>query len=232
MTRLLWFISDNARLCLIVGLISGLALPMIASALEPWLPLMVALMLAVTALRIGHRAVLDAMENAHLALGSVVLLQLLLPVTVFLVTSGLGVADSPFATAAILATAAPTLAGAANLALLLGQNSGRMMQIMIMGTATFPLTVLPVLALMPEFGSASEVLRATGRLLFVIVIATGVGFWVRARAFPRPSTDQIKALDGLSVLAFSAIVVGLMLSLIHISEPTRLESKSRLPASA
>ena len=46
--------------------------------------------------------------------------------------------------------------------------------------------------------------------LFVIVIATGVGFWIRARAFPCPSTDQIKALDGLSVLAFSAIVVGLM----------------------
>jgi hypothetical protein len=88
-----------------------------------------------------------------------------------------------------------------------------MMQILIMGTAAFPITVLPLLILMPELGTPGDMLRASGLVLAVILSATAFGFAVRAWVFPNATTGQIKALDGLSVLAFSAIVIALMAAL-------------------
>jgi hypothetical protein len=113
----------------------------------------------------------------------------------------------------VLATSAPAITGSPNLALLLGLDAGRMMQILVLGTAMFPLTVLTVLMLAPQLGPVSEIVSAALMLLAVIAGATGMGFFLRARLFPRPSLKQVKALDGLSVLAFSAIVIGLMAAL-------------------
>ncbi|WP_299502525.1 hypothetical protein [uncultured Roseobacter sp.] len=210
MTRLLWFISDNARACLIVGLLAGLALPGLAATMQPWLPEMVAVLLMITALRIGHRAAMGALSDLRWGLGSVAVLQLMLPVALFALCWISGVAEAPAVTAMVLATAAPAISGSPNLALLLGQNAGRMMQILVLGTAAFPLTVLPVLWLMPHLGTPAAITSAALTLLVVIAVATIIGFSLRQLFFPAPSERQIKALDGLSVLAFSAIVVGLM----------------------
>jgi hypothetical protein len=88
-----------------------------------------------------------------------------------------------------------------------------MMQILVLGTAAFPLTILPILWALPQLGDPAQVIIAALKLLIVIVIATAAGFALRAWAFPRPTKAQIKALDGASVLAFSVIVVGLMAAL-------------------
>ncbi|MBW4706181.1 hypothetical protein KX928_00110 [Roseobacter sp. YSTF-M11] len=213
MIRLLWFISDNARTALIIGLAAGLALPSLAATLQPFLPQMVAGLLMITALRIGYRAATGALSDLRWGLGSVLVLQLVLPMGLFGLCYVFGIAHTPAAMALMLATAAPAISGSPNLALLLGQNAGRMMQILVLGTAAFPVTVLPVLWLMPELGKAREVTAAALFLLVVIALATAVGFGLRAWLFPRPSARQIKALDGLSVLAFSAIVIGLMAAL-------------------
>ena len=77
--RLLWHISDNGRLALMTGLGAGLILPGLAGTLQPWLPEMVALLLVITSLRIGHRAVLHAMSDLQWSIGAVLMLQLLLP---------------------------------------------------------------------------------------------------------------------------------------------------------
>jgi hypothetical protein len=120
---------------------------------------------------------------------------------------------TPAALAIVLACAAPAITGSVNLALLLRLDAGRMMQILILGTAAFPLTVMPVLALMPQLGNPAEVILAALNLLLIIVISTGIGFILRHQLFPAPTEGQINALDGLSVLAFSFIVVGLMAAL-------------------
>lgn len=210
---LLWRISDNGRLALVTGLVAGVALPDLAAALAPWLPQMVAVLLSITALRIGYRAAVGALSDLRWGLGSVGVLQLLLPLSFLGVFSLFGLAQTPLALAVVLATAAPALSGSPNLALLLGQDAGRMMQIMILGTALFPLTTVPLFFLMPQLGSPTVVMLAAGKLLAVIGCATGLGFALRAKLFPKPQPGQIKALDGLSVLAFSAIVVGLMAAL-------------------
>ena len=210
---LLWRISDHARLALIAGLVAGLALPGLAAALQPWLPQMVAGLLTITALRIGHRAALGAISDLWLGIASVALLQLGLPLFLYLLCWSIGIAGTPLALAAVLATAAPALSGSPNLALMLGQDAGRMMQILVIGTALFPLTVLPLLALMPQLGPPQAIIGAALQLFAVIAGATALGFGLRAILFPAPTDEQIKALDGLSVTAFSAIVIGLMAAL-------------------
>ena len=210
---LLWRISEHARFALIAGLIAGLALPGLAARLQPWLPQMVAGLLVITALRVGHRAAGGALSDLTWGIGSVAVLQLGLPLSLFGLFQLLGLGGTPVALAVILATAAPALSGSPNLALILGQDAGRMMQILVLGTACFPLTVLPLFALLPELGSPAEVFSAAVRLLAVITGATALGFALRAVLFPAPQPETIKALDGLSVLAFSGIVIGLMAAL-------------------
>ncbi len=213
MHHLLWLASTHARLCLILGLLGGILLPGIAGAMVPWLPHMVAGLLVTTALRIGHRAATGAITDLRWGLGSVVVLQTVLPLLLFGILSTLGLMLTPGALAVVLVCAAPAITGSVNLALLMRLDAGRMMQILVLGTAAFPLTVLPVLWVLPQLGDPIDVIMAALKLLVVILVATGIGFALRAQFFPTPSAGQIKALDGLSVLAFSLIVVGLMAAL-------------------
>ncbi|KIN65528.1 Membrane protein [Sulfitobacter noctilucae] len=213
MYHILWLASTHARSCLLIGLAAGLLLLSVAARFVPWLPHMVAILLTVTALRIGHRAAMGAVGDLRWGLGSVLALQMAVPLILLGVLSLAGWGDTPAALAIVLTSAAPAITGSVNLALLLHLDAGRMMQILVLGTAAFPLTVLPVLALLPQAGPAAQVIWAALNLLLIIVLATGLGFILRERLFPVPSEGQIKALDGLSVLAFSIIVVGLMAAL-------------------
>jgi arsenite transporter len=205
--------SSHARLCLILGLAGGLLLPTVANALVPWLPHMVAGLLTITALRIGWRAAMGAVSDLRWGLSAVLLLQMGVPLACLGIMTLAGFGGSPATLAIVLASAAPAIAGSVNLALILGLDGGRMMQIFVLGTAAFPLTVLPVLAALPQLGPVSEVVFAALRLLVIIAVSAGTGFVLRRLFFPRPSPAQIKALDGLSVIAFSSIVVGLMAAL-------------------
>ncbi|MEW9919990.1 hypothetical protein AB2B41_10260 [Marimonas sp. MJW-29] len=211
--RILWLASTHARLCLILGLAAGVALPAVAATLMPFLPQMVAALLTVTALRIGHRAALGATRDLRWGIVAVAVLQMLLPLVLLGALTLAGLENTPAALAIVLASSAPAITGSVNLALMMRLDGGRMMQMLVLGTAAFPLTVLPVLALLSQLGPAQQVIMAALKLLIVIFLATGLGFALRAWLFPKPTEGQVKALDGLSVLAFSVIVVGLMAAL-------------------
>lgn len=211
--RFLWLVSTHARACLILGLAGGLLLPDLAAAMTPWLPQMVALLLVTTALRIGLRAAVGATRDLRWGLGAVAVLQMLLPLALLGVLTLAGLQDTPAALAIVLAASAPALTGSVNLALMMGMDGGRMMQMLVLGTAGFPLTVLPVLWFLPQLGPPADVIAAALKLFVVIVLATGTGFTLRRLLFPQPTEGQVKALDGLSVLAFSIIVIGLMSAL-------------------
>lgn len=213
MHHILWLASTHARACLIIGLIAGLALPSFAAVLVPWLPVMVAALLTTTALRIGHRAAMGAIGDLRWGLAAVATLQMLVPLVLLGALTLAGLQDTPAALAIVLTCAAPAITGSVNLALMLRLDGGRMMQILVLGTAAFPLTVLPVLWFLPQLGPASDVILSALRLLGVILLATSLGFALRHLLFPKPTAGQIKALDGLSVLAFSFIVIALMAAL-------------------
>ena len=213
MHQILWLASAHARLCLMAGLAAGLLLPSLARAMVPWLPHMVAALLTITALRIGHRAAVGAARDMRWGLAAVAVLQLAVPLVLLFVLSMFGLQNTPAALATVLASAAPAITGSVNLALILRLDGGRMMQILVLGTAAFPITILPILAALPQLGPAPDVIFSAIKLLVVILISTAIGFCLRAWIFPRPTDGQVRALDGASVLAFSFIVVGLMAAL-------------------
>ncbi len=223
MASLLQLISRHARLCLMAGLAAGLLLPDIANILAPWLPFMVAALLTVTALRIGHHAARGAIADLRWGLGAVAVLQLGVPLVCLFAVWLFGIAHTPAALALVLATAAPAISGSTNLALLLGLDAGRMMQIMVLGTVAFPVTVTPVLLLSPQIGVFGDVVTSAVLVLAVILGATAMGFGVRAWLFPQPNSYQIKTLDGASVLAFCIIVVALMAPLNHALQTEPLQ---------
>lgn len=171
---------------------------------------MVAVLLMITALRIGHHAARGAVRDLGWGLAAVAVLQLAVPLVCLGALQLAGLAQTPAGLALVLATAAPALSGSPNLALLLGLDGGRMMQIMVLGTAAFPLTVLPILLLSPQIGALPDVLSSAALVMLVIFCATALGFGVRASLLPAPTQEQIRALDGASVLAFCVIVVALM----------------------
>lgn len=210
MAPLLRLISRHARACLIAGLVLGLLLPTLAGLLAPWLPVMVAVLLTITALRIGHNAARGAAADLPWGLGAVGILQLVIPLTCLGILALAGLADTPAALAIVLATSAPAISGSTNLALLLGLDAGRMMQIMVLGTAAFPFTAIPLLYLVPQIGAIGDVMTSATVVLAVIICATALGFALRAAFYPAPTPAQVQTLDGASVLAFSIIAIGLV----------------------
>ncbi|WP_296765628.1 hypothetical protein [Sediminimonas sp.] len=209
MAALMWT-ARHGRLALVAGLLAGLALPGLAQVLRDWLAPMVALLLFLTALRIGARAATGSLAQARGALGASLVLQLGLPLAAAGVLAALGVLQTPLALALVLMLAAPPVAGVPSFTLMMGHDPAPGLRLLIVGTALLPLTVLPVLWVLPALGSAGGVLAAAGRLLLVIAGATAAGFALR-RALPRLRTPRAtEALDGLTALALAVIVIGLM----------------------
>ncbi|UWR24063.1 hypothetical protein K3756_00985 [Sulfitobacter sp. S190] len=208
--QMLCYISAHGRACLMTGLLTGLLVPRLAALMVPWLPHMVAALLAITALRIGHRAALGATRDLGWGLAAVGVLQLGVPLMLLALMTAFGVATTPAALAVLLATAGPAISGSTNLALLMGLDAGRMMQILVLGTAAFPVTVLPVLWFAPQLADPLGVVQSAAVVLVVILAATATGFGARAALLPDPTPRQVQMLDGASMLAFSVMVVGLM----------------------
>ncbi|MDU8912987.1 hypothetical protein [Aestuariicoccus sp. MJ-SS9] len=218
---LLHFAARHARWCLILGLLAGLALPGVAATLRPWLPHMVSALLFLTAFRLGPRAVLAAGAGWP-SLSAVLVLQLVLPLVVLLALLAFGLATSPFALAVVLMLSAPSITGTPNFAIMTGHDPALAMRVLVLGTALFPLTVIPVIWLLPiEVGA----LAAGARLIAVILGAVGAGLLARHLA-GELSADGIRGIDGATALLLGVLVVGLMSAIGPLlrDDPWRLAS--------
>ncbi|WP_370254679.1 hypothetical protein [Nioella sp.] len=215
MTETLWRALEtcarHGRLVLVAGLVAGISLPDLAQAMRPHLPWMVAVLLFFSAFRIGPAETIGQMTRLWRPLRDVALLQLLLPVAGFALFSAIGVIGTIPALAVMLMLSAPSITGAPNFVVLAGKDPAPAMQILIFGTALFPLTVLPVLWLMQDaMPGAGDVLAAAGRLVAVVALAVVLGFAARALILPRPDAGQTRRLDGIGVILLALIVIGLM----------------------
>lgn len=213
MTAFLQHCAERSRLLLVIGLLAGVGLPQLAAAMAPWLPHMVAALLVVTAFRIGHRAAFGALSDLRWSLPAVAMLQMVVPIVLIGVLAALGLAGTPLALALALACAAPSISGGASLAIILGQSPARMMQLLVLGTAVFPLTILPVLVVLPQLTDPALLIGAALRVLGIILGAATLGFVLRAWLAPAPAARQIRAMDGAAVLFFAIIVIALMAAL-------------------
>lgn len=210
MSTFLQFCATHSRWLLILGLLAGVSLPTLAAAMVPWLPHMVAILMVITAYRLGHANALGALGDLRWSIPTVLVLQLVLPVVLYTVLTAIN-ASMPVILAVTLACAAPTISGGAAIAIILRQDPARMMQLLILGTAAFPITVLPVLLLLEiDTGLLPTIVL---RAFLVIFGASAVGFVLRHFTLPSPTPQQTKAMDGATVLFFALIVIGLMAAL-------------------
>lgn len=210
--RLLHLAARYARACLIAGLIAGLTLEGLAAALKPWLPHMVAMLLFLSAVRIGPAATLGSLAHARQSLGIVAAYQVALPLLA-LAAVLLFVLTGPMALVMVLVLAAPPVTGSPNFTALMGHDPAPPMRVLILGTALFPLTVLPVLWGLPALGDAAAVLTAAARLIGVISGAVLVGFALHRVIRPGEHPDRLRAVDGASAIMLGIVVVGLMSAL-------------------
>ena len=205
------FAARHARWCLVLGLLAGLTLPALAAFLKPWLPALVACLLFLSALRIGPKAALGNLTNIRRTARILIVSQIALPLSVLGIFLVLGLASATMALAIILLCAGPSVTGAPNFTALMGHDPAPPMRLLILGTALFPFTVLPIFWLTPGLGDPGIVIAATGKLIAVILIAAAAGFALRM--LWAPDETQIKAIDGASAITLAVVVVGLMFAL-------------------
>ena len=202
--------ARHGPILLVAGLVAGMTLPGLARGMKAWLPELVGSLLFLAALRIGPRAAFGALRDLPVTLGLVLLYQTVLPVLAVGVALAGGWQAMTLATALVLMLSAPSISGSPNITVMTGNDPTPALRLLLLGTLALPLTVLPVLWLLPALGTVRDVVAASLRLLVLIGIAGGLGFAVRALLLPRPSPSAVAQIDGLSAIALGVVVIALM----------------------
>lgn len=199
----------NGRLLLVLGLVAGVGAPGLAATVRPWLPELVGTMLFLASLRIGLRGALGAVADLRQSALIVLAQQLVLPLAFVLALHAFGASGTALGLGLTLMLAAPPISGSPNLTVLTGNDPAPALRVMIVATALLPLTAPVVLLLLPQIDSLTAVLTAAGRLFTLISVAAVAAFTLRRVAF-RHRALPLSAIDGLSALTMSVMVVGLM----------------------
>lgn len=210
MLCLLGFFARYGRFVLVAGLLAGLALPELATALRPWLSELVLLLLFLTAFRVGLPKALDGLRHARASLAVVAAYQLALPLICISLFALFGLAQSPVAIALTLMLAAPSATGSPNMSVMLGHAPEPAFRLLILGTLILPITIIPIFWLSPALGSLPDALDAAWRLCLSISAAIALAFGLRALLRPNMRPNEVSALDGVTSLALAVIVIGLM----------------------
>ncbi len=221
---ILRWLADQGPWVLVAGILAGLLLPGVAAVLVPNIPHMVAGLLFLSALRIGPARMRASMKgNMRGTLAVLLLLQLAFPLAAIAVMFAFGWLGSPFALAFVIIAMASSISGAPNMVAMMGFEPSISMRFLLIGTAILPVTVIPVLWLMPALGGFTDVILAALRLLVVIGLSSLLAFLIRGLAWKDPSPPELKSLDGASALLLAVIVIGLMsaVNAALVNEPSR-----------
>lgn len=208
---MLGWLGGKGPWVLVAGILAGLTLPGLARLLVPYIPHMVAGLLFLSALRIGPEQMRVSLKGRiGQSVGLLLLAQLVFPLCLIALLWGVGWLNSPFAQALVLIAMSSSIAGAPNMMAMMGFDLAASMRLLLMGTAILPVTVLPILWLMPSFGDLGQVILAALRLLVVIVMSGGLAFLIRRFLWQEISTKELRSIDGASALLLAVVVVGLM----------------------
>lgn len=176
--------------------------------MRPWLPHLIATLLLVSAYRIGPKAAVGNLSDIRQSLAVIAVYQLAAPLVALVVLAGLGVLSTPAGLAIVLVLAAPSVTGAPNFTIMMKEDPTAPMRLLLVGTAVFPLTVIPVFWALPAIPTIGGVMEGALRLLIVIALAVGLAFFLRTRH--EPTDEQRAALDGVAAILLGVVVVGLM----------------------
>lgn len=204
------FAARHGRWCLVLGILAGLSLSDLAQTLRPWVPHMLAALLCLSAFRIGPKATLRGFDDLRGSLGVLLAYQIAAPLVVLALAWVFGMAALPAVMALALLLSAPSVTGNPNFTILMGEDPSAALRLLMVGTALFPLTALPVLFGLPALGEAWVVVMSALRLMAVILGAVGLAFVIRWIAVPEVPERVQTALDGASAILLAVVVIGLM----------------------
>ena len=210
MIALLGWFAGRGPWVLVAGILAGAFLPSVARVLQPFVPEMVAGLLFLAALRIGPKRMVEASGAVPGLIGILLVAQLALPLVIIAVLWAFGFLGTPFATALVMIAMGSSISGGPNMVQMIGYDGTDAMRLLILGTAILPLTVIPVLLLLPDFGTVAQVVGAALRLLAVIAVASGIAFLIRMSVLRAPQPETLRAIDGASAILLAVIVIGLM----------------------
>ena len=194
---------------LVASLGVGLASSTLAELIKPHISVLIAALLFVACLRVGPKQVLGAVHDMKASLLFVLVLQVMLPIAVVLAAWATGI-GGPLVFALVLLMAAPSLSGSPHLVVLMGFEPSPALRQLVVGTALLPLTIIPVLLLVPEFGNFIDIAIASLKLMVIIVIAASIAFFIRLTILKNPDKETIEQIDGVSTILLAVTVVGLM----------------------
>ncbi len=210
MSRLAAAVATRGRWALIAGLCVGLSWPAAAEAMRPAVGPLVIALLFLAMLRIGPGGLRIGRRGLGRVVAVVVLLQCALPAALAVALGALGLLHGDVALGAVLILAAAPLTGAAHIAVMAGGDPTPALRLTVIGTALLPLTVVPVFALTPAFGEASDVVAAVLWLLVVILAAGVLVLALYRLRIVRGTPAEVTAIDAIAALLLGVVVIGLM----------------------
>lgn len=206
----LGLVARSGRFWLAAGLLGGAFLQGPSQALRPWVPELAAFLLLLAAMRIGAPAAVGQIRDAGGAFRAALALQLALPLAALGILSTTGLIRHDMAMVFVLIMSAPPVTAAVNFAIMLGRDSAPALRLLILGTVLAPVAALPAFWALSDQEMPRAAAGASLKLLLVVAVAVALGFAFR-RLLPRePAPRLLEALDGLSVIALVAMVIGLM----------------------
>ncbi|MEM1360204.1 MAG: hypothetical protein AAGF94_00615 [Pseudomonadota bacterium] len=202
--------AQYGRVGLPITLLFGVLFQDQAKAVLPYVSIMVFVVLALAAFRVGPRQLREGLRSPASSLVFVVILQMALPMSLACLLLILGLAASPAAISVVLATAAPALIGSSTIAALMKADPEPAFRTMAIGHVILPVTMLPLFLILPELGDPGEAIFSSGQLFLFLLPAAVLGLITRSLFVPELRAPQAKAVDGLATLVLMLLVFGLM----------------------
>lgn len=216
-------IARHAQWVLIAGLVGGIAVPAAAGVLRPHIPLMVAVILFVSALRIEVSALRVTRQQALRDVAVVLALQLVTPLIVYVLLTALPVPEL-WRDILTVVYAGASISGAPAFAMLMGLDGARAMRLLIIGTTLMPVTSFPVFSLLPNVATETSLWLVSLKLLGLISIAGIAALLLRRPATAALGEQAPQILNGLNTLALAIFVLALMDAIqpVLLADPLRV----------
>ncbi|MCK0103661.1 hypothetical protein [Pseudohalocynthiibacter sp. F2068] len=203
--------GERARWVLLAGCFLAFLLPFLSSAMRPFLPALIALVLGLSVARLDLAAFWRGIFSARRIGLLIGLTLLLMPVTALLLywtIPLLGLPDG-FTKSALLFALAPPISSAAGLCFILGYDPRRALELTLVATLLTPLIGPAMLVFLMPGVPGLEVFPLMAKLSLMIALGLAIGLSIRAAI----GGDRIAGLktefDGLSAIGMVLFVIPL-----------------------
>lgn len=211
----LTLIGQHASKALPVGLLVGLLLPQIASALNPFLAISLIIPLVIALARIDWQEQYNHLKRWRLMVVLSAWILLICPLAVWTILNVVGnqfihQSIEPLTIAAVMAAAAPPVTACAAIALFLRLDAAIVVVATVLTMVLVPLTLPPLALVLLDISIKASLFELSGRLAAFIFAAFAFALLLK-KSLGEPRIEQhANMLDGLAVVFIACFIIGIM----------------------